>query len=564
MDLRKSEDRVFLQAPGAGGSSVGNLTFDGTTPVPHGFSIGDAVAIPSSGFDLTSAFKAKITDADPNGPNDIGVIVHVSSPNKYKICFQGVYDLKSTSPFASGGGVGFPWFLTMNAGKLTYVRGTDSDKVPYGGYKDVRPVLIAYPDGRILVYGDNVNRARDSISNLMDVAMSERAPVDKDVLTFNATDNVWQAAPANGAGHAKFSTLSTVGTTSGALADNSATIDGQVFLRKSTGLFWDLVDSSNIKPLGITDASIAAHTITGDKVATASISGAQIAGTTITAANIANATITGTQIAAGTVTNANLANNSITVSPGTGMSGGGTVALGGTITLTNTGLLTALPGTGISLAGGQTFTITNSGVTSIVAGTGITVSSATGAVTINASATTPPDATTSVKGIVQLAGDLAGTAAAPILGNNKATYAKLQQGAAYSLPANATSSTANWADLTAADGTILNRQSTTFAFTATPILGTAASGGGTFTCNFAASKYFKVDSSGIFSLFQSATSQLSVDASTTMLITYANSNTVQIASADFIGTSKAVKFREMDICVSGTAMKILVLASAPY
>jgi hypothetical protein len=49
-------------------------------------------------------------------------------------------------------------------------------------------------------------------------------------------------------------------------------------------------------------------------------------------------------IATGGVTNAMLANSSLTVSAGTGMSGGGTVALGGTVTLTNAGV-TSLTGT---------------------------------------------------------------------------------------------------------------------------------------------------------------------------------------------------------------------------
>lgn len=62
----------------------------------------------------------------------------------------------------------------------------------------------------------------------------------------------------------------------------------------------------------------------------------------------------------GATDNTGLQNSSITVTAGTGLSGGGAVALGGTATLTN------------------------AGVTSIVAGTGITVTSATGAVTVNA------------------------------------------------------------------------------------------------------------------------------------------------------------------------------------
>lgn len=63
------------------------------------------------------------------------------------------------------------------------------------------------------------------------------------------------------------------------------------------------------------------------------------------------------------IPNANLANSSLTVTAGTGLSGGGAVSLGGSVTLTN------------------------AGVTSAVAGTNITVSGATGAVTINCSLT---------------------------------------------------------------------------------------------------------------------------------------------------------------------------------
>lgn len=54
---------------------------------------------------------------------------------------------------------------------------------------------------------------------------------------------------------------------------------------------------------------------------------------------------------------------SVTVSPGTGMSGGGTVTTSGTITLTN------------------------AGVTSVTAGTGISVSASTGGVTISSTVT---------------------------------------------------------------------------------------------------------------------------------------------------------------------------------
>ena len=63
----------------------------------------------------------------------------------------------------------------------------------------------------------------------------------------------------------------------------------------------------------------------------------------------------------GQTDNTGLQNSSVTVTAGTGMSGGGAVALGSSVTLTN------------------------AGVTSVAAGTGISVSGSTGAVTISAS-----------------------------------------------------------------------------------------------------------------------------------------------------------------------------------
>ncbi len=83
-------------------------------------------------------------------------------------------------------------------------------------------------------------------------------------------------------------------------------------------------------------------------------------------------TVTGPNVnlPAGSISNTELANSSVTINTGTGLSGGGNVALGGTLNLTNTG------------------------VTSIVAGTGVTVSGATGAVTINSSGISTINGTT--------------------------------------------------------------------------------------------------------------------------------------------------------------------------
>jgi hypothetical protein len=55
---------------------------------------------------------------------------------------------------------------------------------------------------------------------------------------------------------------------------------------------------------------------------------------------------------AGSISNAKLTNSSVTVTAGTGMSGGGAVSLGGTVTLTNAGVTSAVAGTGVSVSAG--------------------------------------------------------------------------------------------------------------------------------------------------------------------------------------------------------------------
>jgi hypothetical protein len=79
---------------------------------------------------------------------------------------------------------------------------------------------------------------------------------------------------------------------------------------------------------------------------------------------------------AGATSNAGLQNSSVTVTAGTGMSGGGSVALGSSVTLTNAGVTSVSAGTGISVSastGGITITNTapaSGGVTSLNGQTG--------------------------------------------------------------------------------------------------------------------------------------------------------------------------------------------------
>jgi len=94
----------------------------------------------------------------------------------------------------------------------------------------------------------------------------------------------------------------------------------------------------------------------------------------------------------GQTSNAGLQNTSVTVTAGTGMSGGGAVALGSSVTLTNAGVTSIVAGSGISISGATgavTVTASGSGVTSIVAGNGISINASTGAVTVTNSLYAP-------------------------------------------------------------------------------------------------------------------------------------------------------------------------------
>jgi hypothetical protein len=106
----------------------------------------------------------------------------------------------------------------------------------------------------------------------------------------------------------------------------------------NASLIWD--EAADVWEAGLAGAEVEIVTISG--------------GQTLT-----NKTINGSQLVNTSVANGKLENSSVTVSAGTGMSGGGSVALGSSVTLTN------------------------AGVTSNVAGTGVSVSAGTGAVTIS-------------------------------------------------------------------------------------------------------------------------------------------------------------------------------------
>jgi hypothetical protein len=108
------------------------------------------------------------------------------------------------------------------------------------------------------------------------------------------------------------------------------------------------------------------------------------------------------------VLNSMLANSSITVQAGSGLSGGGTVALGGTVTLTNTasgGTVTTV-NTGAGLTGGP---ITTTGTISIPAAGVLNSMLANPFVTIQAGSGLSGGGTVALGGTVTLASNLSGT-----------------------------------------------------------------------------------------------------------------------------------------------------------
>ena len=100
----------------------------------------------------------------------------------------------------------------------------------------------------------------------------------------------------------------------------------------------------------------------------------QVTGSLNVTGNI-NGSINGSNIVSASIANSKLTNNAVTVTAGTGMSGGGTVALGSSVTLTNAGVTSAVAGTDITVSGATgAVTIGNNSTLATVTGRGATTS----------------------------------------------------------------------------------------------------------------------------------------------------------------------------------------------
>lgn len=136
----------------------------------------------------------------------------------------------------------------------------------------------------------------------------------------------------------------------------------------------------------------------------------------LTASTLSVGSLTGTLNASGGVVYST-ATTTPTISTGLAYSGTWPAGIGGVAgSLTNTGVLSNIAGTGISVSGATgNVTVSNTGVTSIVAGSNISISGATGAVTINSTGGGATGLSTTT----------------PIAGSNLLTYSAAGAGSAY-------------------------------------------------------------------------------------------------------------------------------------
>jgi len=211
------------------------------------------------------------------------------------------------------------------------------------------------------------------------------------LVTTGDTGTVTNTMLAGSIANAKLANSSvTVGTTAISLGSSSTTLAGM------TGITFSGSTSgtAQIVPAAVagsgTVLTLPAATGTLATLAgTETLTNKTIAAGSNTISGLTNSNLSGT---AG-ITNANLANSSVTVTAGTGLSGGGSVALGSSVTLTNAGV-TSIAGTANQItASASTGSVTLSLPSSVTMPGDLTV---TGNLTVSGTTTTVSSTTLSV------------------------------------------------------------------------------------------------------------------------------------------------------------------------
>ena len=234
--------------------------------------------------------------------------------------------------------------------------------------------------GSLLETGLSINR-----NGIITFASGQTFPSSGGTVTSVATGAGLTGGPITTSGTIS---IPPAGVSNSMLANNSITVTA------GTGL-----SGGGSVPLG---GSVTLNSTSSGGTVTSVATGAGLTGGPVTTSGTISIPSAG-------VTNAMLANNSITVNAGSGLSGGGTVALGGSVTLTNTssgGTVTSV-NTGAGLTGGP---VTTTGTISIPAGGVLNTMLANPFVTVVAGSGLSGGGTVALGGTVTLASNLSGTA----------------------------------------------------------------------------------------------------------------------------------------------------------
>ena len=250
--------------------------------------------------------------------------------------------------------------------------------------------------------------------------------------TLAATQSVTVAGADTGSGVNKTVNIGTGGGLNGNVVINVGQSptegSGIINLLSNTAVTGTLTVSSNLSAPNIVNSfngATSAISLTGN----GAILYTQSGGTNTISARLATTGVTGVAsfnsasfdvsagadvtIKSGGVSNAQLANSSVTVTAGSGLAGGGAVALGGSVTLTNAGVTGVVAGTGIAVSGATgNVTITNTGVQTFNGSTGAITLTGNGAILYSQSG-----------GTNTISARLAGTGVTGVASFNTASFA---------------------------------------------------------------------------------------------------------------------------------------------